>query len=94
MEQKAWIISVNMGYGHQRTAYPLRDLGEVINVNDYPGIPKKDRRTWETTRKGYEFISNFYHFPFIGKAVFSFLINSKEFILLNHQGIYLNLIFN
>jgi hypothetical protein len=85
--KKAWIISVNMGYGHQRTAYPLRDLaferriitseeqyiglGSVINANDYAGIPKKDRRIWEGTRKGYEFISNFYRIPIIGKAVFA-----------------------
>jgi len=36
MKQEAWVISVNMGYGHQRTAYPLRNLapdGKVINAN-------------------------------------------------------------
>ena len=71
---KAWVISVNMGYGHQRTSYPLRDLafeGKVINANDYVGIAKNDRRVWEGTRKGYEFISNFYRTPLIGKAVFA-----------------------
>jgi len=39
---KALIISVNMGYGHQRTAYPLRELGKIINANDYPEIPTED----------------------------------------------------
>ena len=70
----AWVISVNMGYGHQRTAYPLKNLafeGKVINANDYVGIAKNDRRIWEGTRKGYEFISNFYRTPLIGKAVFA-----------------------
>jgi len=43
---KAYIISVSMGYGHQRTAFSLRHLGEVINANDYDGIPEKDRRMW------------------------------------------------
>jgi len=41
--QKVWVISVSMGYGHQRTAYPLKDLapeGEVINANAYQGIPQ------------------------------------------------------
>jgi len=36
-----WLISVNMGYGHQRTAYPLKDLAfeeKIINANDYPGF--------------------------------------------------------
>jgi len=70
----AWIISVNMGYGHQRTAYPLRFLaleGKIINANDYPGIPENERKIWESTRKFYEFISNFRRIPLIGKAVFS-----------------------
>ncbi len=72
--KEAWIISVNMGYGHQRTAYPLRSLapeGKVINANDYQEIPEKDKRIWETIRGGYEFISNFYRVPLIGRVTFS-----------------------
>jgi len=75
MNQKTWVISVNMGYGHQRTAYPLRNLapeGKVINANDYQGIPEKDKKIWETTRKFYEFISRFSRIPLVGKL--SFLI--------------------
>ena len=75
MEENAWIISVNMGYGHQRTAYPLRGLApdrRIINANDYQNIPEKDKKIWETTRKGYEFISNFYQIPLVGRAIFSF----------------------
>lgn len=79
MEESAWIISVNMGYGHQRTAYPLRSLtphqgwwgGEIINANSYQGIPEKDKKIWETTRKVYEFISRFSRIPLIGKVFFS-----------------------
>ncbi len=73
MQNRAWIISVNMGYGHQRTAFPLRGLaeGEIINANDYKGIPEQDRKIWERTRKFYEFISRFSETPFIGKIVFS-----------------------
>jgi len=70
----AWVISVNMGYGHQRTAHPLRSLapyGKIINANDYEGIPVGDRRIWESTRKSYEFISRFSRIPLIGKATFS-----------------------
>ncbi len=70
---KAWLVSVDMGYGHQRTAYPLRFLaqkGEVINANNYTGIPKKDRNVWENSRKFYEFISRFKRIPLIGQAVF------------------------
>jgi hypothetical protein len=74
MEQKAWIVSVNMGYGHQRTAFPLRNLaflGKIINANNYPEIPEKDKKIWETTKKFYEFISRFSRVPLIGKAIFS-----------------------
>ena len=70
---KAWIISVNMGYGHQRTAYPLKDLaleGKIINANDYQGIPEKDRRIWKLMRNFYEFISNFKKVPLIGEFIF------------------------
>jgi len=71
---KDWVISVNMGYGHQRTAYPLKGLtpeGQVINANDYQGIPERDRKIWRRTRLFYEFISNFKRVPLIGKAVFA-----------------------
>ncbi len=74
MRGKTWIISVNMGYGHQRTAYPLRSLaadGKIINANDYQGIPEIDRKIWETTRRFYEFISRFRRVPLIGKTTFS-----------------------
>jgi len=74
MKQKAWVISVNMGYGHQRSAWPLRNLAadeKIINANSYQGIPEKDRTIWETTRRFYEFISRFRKAPLIGKATFS-----------------------
>jgi len=72
--EKAWVVSVNMGYGHQRTAFPLKSLapgGEVINANDYKGIPVKDRRVWESSRYFYEFISRFKKIPLIGDPAFS-----------------------
>jgi hypothetical protein len=75
MDKKVWLVSVNMGYGHQRTAFALRDLafGGNINVNDYDGIPDGDRNTWENTRKGYEAISAFKNFPLLGNFVFSIM---------------------
>ncbi|OGZ22983.1 MAG: hypothetical protein A3A08_00385 [Candidatus Nealsonbacteria bacterium RIFCSPLOWO2_01_FULL_41_9] len=74
MEQKAWVISVNMGYGHQRTAFPLKNIaigGKIINANDYQGIPGRDRRIWETSRRFYEFISRLQNTPLIGNFFFS-----------------------
>ena len=83
MRKKVWLIDVNMGYGHQRTAYPLKPLafkGEIINANSYKGIPKKDRMIWEQSRKFYEFISNFKRIPLIGEFSFS-LYNQFQKIL-------------
>lgn len=74
-EKKAWVIAVDMGYGHQRTAYPLRDLAfgsKIINANNYNGIPLKDKKFWQTNKAFYEFISRFRRVPFIGDKIFQF----------------------
>ena len=81
--KKAWVVDVNMGYGHQRTAHPLRDIAEgnkVINANSYDGIPKRDRRIWEGTRAFYEFISRFKRIPLVGQLSF-LLFNQFQKIL-------------
>lgn len=73
-ESKAMVVAVNMGYGHQRTAYPLKCLAfeeKIINANNYQGIPAKDQRIWESARRGYELISAFRRTPLIGKIGFS-----------------------
>ncbi len=75
-DKKAWVLAADMGYGHQRTAYPLKDLsfsGKIINANSYDGIPEKDKRFWNSTRSLYEFISRFKRIPLIGNMIFSFL---------------------
>ena len=72
--KKAWVVTVNMGYGHQRTVYPIKDLafdGKLIIANDYEGIPKNDKRIWESTRMFYEFISRSKRIPLIGENIFS-----------------------
>ena len=72
-KQKAWVVAVDMGYGHQRAAYPLKHLAyknEIITVNTYPGIPHQDRRIWKESRKFYEFISGFKKTPLVGKKIF------------------------
>ncbi len=72
-EKKFWVVAVNMGYGHQRTAYPLKRFaagGNIINANDYCGIPEKDKNIWNSTRGFYEFISRFKKIPLIGDIAF------------------------
>ncbi len=68
----AYIVSVNMGYGHERAAYGLRDLahGGIITANAYPGIPLKDKKLWAESRRLYEFISRLKPIPVVGDALF------------------------
>jgi hypothetical protein len=71
---KAWVVSVNMGYGHQRTAHPLKGLAykeKIINANDYHGIPERDKKIWEDSRKFYEMISKAKRIPVIGNTAFA-----------------------
>lgn len=81
LPKKAYIIAVDMGYGHQRAAYPLLKFAAVpgewkmkepviISANKYPGIPRKDNFVWNGTRKVYEWLSRAYGFPFLGKRIF------------------------
>lgn len=73
--KKAYVVDVNMGYGHSRAAYTLKDLsgGEVISANDYRGIPKEDKKLWNESRKVYEAISRLKPVPVIGDFLFEAL---------------------
>lgn len=71
---KAWIVTVDMGYGHQRAAFPLRYLSptdKVLIANNYEGIPARDRRIWSNSRQVYELVSRFKVVPLIGNLVFN-----------------------
>lgn len=81
--QKAWVVAVDMGYGHQRTAYPLKSLacnGKIINANSYEGIMESDRNIWGKSKKFYDAISDFKKIPFIGEAAFA-IFNEFQKIL-------------
>lgn len=71
-KQKAHIISVNMGYGHDRAAYALRSFayGKVITANDYKGIPADDKKLWSQGRNFYETVSRAKAIPWIGPRIF------------------------
>lgn len=82
--EKAYVVTVDMGYGHQRAVYPLASIasslegltngdGGIITANTYPGIPKLDRRRWEGGRSIYETISRMKKLPIIGESIFGIL---------------------
>lgn len=72
LPHKAWVVTVDMGYGHQRAAYPLKNIAYkgIITANTYVGIPEKDKFIWENSRGFYEFVSRFKMVPLIGDKVF------------------------
>jgi hypothetical protein len=77
---EAWVVTVNMGYGHGRAAYPLRDLtdGHYIVANEYEGIPEADKKTWHRSREFYETVSRMAQVPVAGRPVFYLLDKWQE----------------
>lgn len=73
-EVKAWIVSVDMGYGHQRAAYALKHLAyeQIITANNHKIISQKEKKLWDTTRKFYESVSRLSNIPIIGQLTFGF----------------------
>ncbi len=73
--RKAWVVSVDMGYGHERAAFGLEDLayGNVITANNYPGIPKQERDLWSKTKKLYETVSRLQPIPLVGQTLFDMM---------------------
>jgi hypothetical protein len=69
---KAWILSVDMGYGHQRAAYPLTELNSegVLTANNDYIESDKERILWRITQSGYETISRMKSIPLIGNSIF------------------------
>jgi hypothetical protein len=72
-KNKFHLIAVDMGYGHQRAAYPLieNSFDGIVSVNNYKGISKKEKKIWKNSKKNYELISYFKKVPLIGELVFS-----------------------
>lgn len=91
-EGKAWVVSVDMGYGHQRAAAPLAFLApnqKVISANDYPGMPESDKVVWEQARAAYYFLSRVKNKGVFGRFLFSLydeLQKIEEFYPLRRQN--------
>jgi hypothetical protein len=73
--KKAWVVSADMGYGHQRAVYPLKDIAEdgIITVGSSGAISKAEQKLWKRLLNAYEFFSRAKSIPVIGPPVFSML---------------------
>src|SRR4051812_32159432 len=66
--RKAWVVAVDMGYGHQRAAYPFRDIAfeRIITANIDACVTPEERRLWTRFQGFYETISRANNIPIIG----------------------------
>ena len=70
LQGKFWLVSADMGYGHQRAIFPLKPLardGVIINANNGPGASIKEIRLWNRMQQIYEFMSRAGTLPVIGR---------------------------
>jgi hypothetical protein len=73
MEQKAWLVSVDMGYGHQRAAHALRGMAfdRIITANSDQVVEPRERRRWRRVQGFYEGISRISGVPVVGGPIWS-----------------------
>ncbi len=65
---QAWVVAVDMGYGHQRAAYPFRDIAceRVITANTDASVGAEERKLWMKFQGAYEGVSRVQRVPVIG----------------------------
>ena len=72
---RAWVVTADMGLGHQRAAWPLRDMAEggIMTLGRESNTDPAEHKQWERLRRSYEFLSRTKSWPIIGNAVFGML---------------------
>jgi hypothetical protein len=70
-----WLITVNMGYGHARAAFPLKDNAcqRIITANSDRITSPKEQKEWQTLLTMYEAVSRIEQIPVVGPLVFGIL---------------------
>ena len=74
-QSKVWLVSANMGYGHLRAVYPLKDISEneIIAVGRNGEASEAEKKLWARILDMYEMFSRARGIPFIGKSIFKLL---------------------
>ncbi|HAP36172.1 MAG TPA: hypothetical protein DCQ28_09625 [Bacteroidetes bacterium] len=72
---KAWVVSADMGYGHQRAVFPLNSIAEegLITVGKNDNSSQKEKKQWSRLLNVYETFSRARGIPLIGKPIFAML---------------------
>jgi hypothetical protein len=66
--EEAWVVAVDMGYGHQRAAYPFRDIAHegIITANTGSMVDAAESKRWKALQGTYEGLSRVKRVPLIG----------------------------
>ena len=72
---RAWVVSADMGLGHQRATAPLQCIAEegILTAGRADISSVKEKKLWDRTRRSYEFLSRVRAVPIIGKPLFGLL---------------------
>jgi hypothetical protein len=72
---RAWVVSADMGLGHQRATSPLACIAEegILTAGTAAVSSPKEKKLWERTRRSYEFLSRVRAVPILGKPLFGLL---------------------
>ncbi|MBA7667023.1 hypothetical protein ES703_75108 [subsurface metagenome] len=72
---RTWLVTVDMGLGHQRATYPLTHLAEdgLITVGRDSTSDPDEQKIWARVRRTYEFLSRVRTIPIVGKPLFGLL---------------------
>jgi len=72
---RAWVVSAEMGYGHHRAVFPLRNIAQegIISVGRGGATTAAERRLWTRLLGVYESFSRARGIPVIGKPLFTLL---------------------
>ena len=64
-----------MGLGHQRAAWPPRDMAEggIMTLGRESNTDPAEHKQWERLRRSYEFLSRAKGWPIVGNMVFGML---------------------
>ena len=71
----SWVVTVDMGLGHQRAVHPLAHLAEggILTIGAESTGDPDERKLWRRMRNTYEFLSRVRSIPVVGKPLFGLL---------------------
>lgn len=74
-EERYWVVSADMGYGHQRAAFPFRHLANegIVAAGDNDHASPAERKLWRRYLRLYERFSRAKDVPLVGKRLFGLL---------------------